>query len=148
VATPFPRTSTFLLLSAATALGLLLAAPSASAQDSGWYVDNNGYADTASGPERVIVTAPRYHRERGPLGGDIISVSLSREVRIDDLDLHSSWGRYELRSRIRSTAAEVCGQLVRQYPVGATGSPPCYEQAVARAMHLADVAIRDARYED
>lgn len=145
MATQFPRKSaTFLLLSAATALGLFVAVSSASAQDAYAYQDSTDNP----GMEHVIVTAPPYYGERGHLGGPIIDVSMSREVRVDDLDLRSPFGRHELRSRIRVTAAEICDQLSRRYPVGVSGSPPCYEQAVARAMHLADVAIRDARYED
>lgn len=143
----FPRkTSAFLLLSAATALGFVFAAPPASAQGNGWYTYENGYARPST--EQVIVTAPRNYGERGDLGGNIVGVSMSREVHVGDLDLRSPWGRHELRSRIRVTAAEICGQLARRYPIGVTGSPPCYEQAVARAMRSADVAIRDARYED
>lgn len=123
-------------------MSLACAAPAARAQDAYGY-DDSSY----SGPERVIVEAPRYHEMRGYLGGKIVDVSMSREVRIDDLDLRSPWGRRELRARISTTAAEICSNLSRMYPIGVTGSPPCYEQAVARAMHLAHVAIRD-RYED
>lgn len=140
--TPLRRKTTALLFSTATLMGLAFTAPAARAQDA------YGYNDAAySGPERVIVEAPRYPSMHGYLGGKIVEVSMSREVRIDDLDLRSAWGRRELRTRIDTTAAEICSNLTRMYPIGVTGSPPCYEQAVERAMRLAHAAIRD-RYED
>ncbi len=123
------------VLPAASAVALILAAIPAVAQD-------YGYGDT----ETVIVHAPPFVEERGPLGGEIRNVSLSREVRFDDLDLRTYWGARELRNRIRFTAREECEQLDRAYPVEAsTNMHPCYRTAVERAMVDADTAIRDAR---
>jgi UrcA family protein len=134
----------------ASALGLIFAGSSAAAQDYGRYGDQ---PRTYQGEpvETVIVPAPRYYEpnyyreERGRLNGDIVNVSLSSEVRFDDLDLRTRWGVDELRSRIRLSARDVCDQLERRYPVAADNSPPCYREAVEDAMDQADAAIARAR---
>jgi UrcA family protein len=129
-------------LLAASAIVLGLAASPALAQDYGSYRDDPGYY--RGPPETVEVIAPRY-RPRTARGGEIIEVSLSKRVRTDDLDLRSSWGAYELRSRIRQTARAECEKLDRRYIIVNDDGPSCYKMAVAGAMDQADAAIADAR---
>jgi UrcA family protein len=123
----------------ACALGFFLSSTSVGAQE----------YDTAvyqSGPrEEIVVTAPRYHTQRSAIGAEIRDVSITREVRFNDLDLRSARGARELRSRIRFTAGTLCRKLSMQYPVATEDSPPCFRTAVARAMAQADDAISDAR---
>jgi len=95
--------------------------------------------------ESVEVTAPRYHGKRSAIGAEIRDVSLSREVRFDDLDLRSPEGARVLRARIRYTANALCAKLDLRFPVTAEDSPPCYRTAVDQAMYRADEAISDAR---
>ena len=84
--------------------------------------------------ERIIVTAPREPLARSRLGGPIVDVSLSRNVRVDDLDLNTSDGMDRLRSRVSFTASTLCRRLDMFYPVAADGSPPCFRRAVDLAM--------------
>jgi hypothetical protein len=59
-------------------------------------------AQSYDGPtEDVIVRAPQHGPARSEIGAPIQDVSLSREVRFDDLDLRTVWGAQALRSRIR-----------------------------------------------
>ncbi len=90
--------------------------------------------------ETIIVTAPREPIARSRIGGPIIDVSLSRDVRVDDLDLNTSDGVDRLRSRVSFTARTLCDRLDRFYPITAENSPPCYRQAVRQAM--ASVGVR------
>ena len=153
------RRKALLLVAATSALAAVLSASPASAQDYRYSYDSNyGYNSRydydrgySSQTEEVIVTAPRYRAEsRGHLGGPIVDVSYSRAVRVDDLDLNTSWGRRELLSRVRVTAKSLCDRLDRFYPVGVedggysggygTGNRACFERAVDRAMGSVDVA--------
>jgi UrcA family protein len=122
----------------------MLTAPVALAQDNGSY--DNGYERPAESPEVVTVTAPSYQRIPGPTGEDIVAVSESREVRIDDLDLNTAWGRDELRMRVGLAASGICSELLSIRPAGASGSPPCYEGAVNGSIHRARFVVRDAYY--
>ena len=141
---PRRKTTALLLFTATAALGLMLTAPVALAQDNGSY--DNGYARPAESPEEVTVTAPRYQHIPGPTGEDIVAVSESREVRIDDLDLNTAWGRDELRMRVGLAASGICSELLSIRPAGASGSPPCYEGAVNGSIHRARFVVRDAYY--
>jgi UrcA family protein len=126
------------------AFSLLLAAAPAAARDYDRYADD-AYARNDS-REQVEITAPRYHRERSATtGAPLRTVSLSREVRADDLDLSTRWGARELRARIRHTASTLCNRLDVRYPVTAQDSPSCYRTAVADAMDHADEVIASAR---
>jgi UrcA family protein len=129
-----------MLLLAASIAGLTFAAGGASAQS---YADNEGYYDNQ--PENVIVVGPRYHRERGHLGGPIETVSASRDVSFRDLDLRTHYGAHKLHQRIKSTARTLCNSLDNRYPVTADNSPDCYSNAVQEAMLQADDAIAQAR---
>lgn len=94
-----------------------------------------------NGPsENVVIYAPRFHVERGHLGGPIETASMSEPVRYDDLDLTTAWGAHELRSRVRFTAAALCRHLDALYPVG-VDSTPCYKTAVEDGLLRADRAI-------
>jgi UrcA family protein len=92
---------------------------------------DNPFGDNS---ERIIVTAPREPVSRSRLGGPIVDVSLTRDVRVDDLDLNTSDGMDRLRWRVSFTARTLCRRLEMFYPVAADGSPPCYRQAVRQAM--------------
>ena len=130
-----------LALTAVSAAGLVLAASAAGAQD----YDDQGSSYQNSSGEQVEVTAPRYHAERGENGAPIRDVSMSREVRYDDLDLRTGHGARELKSRISFTARSLCERLEVAYPVATSDSPPCFETALKHAMYQANAAIRDAR---
>jgi UrcA family protein len=128
-----------------TALGLALVASSAGAQEYGQPAP--GYYGGA--PEEVIITPPPYVHQRSAIGAPIIDASLSRPVRIDDLDLRTDWGVRELRGRISFTARTLCRQLDTMYPVSYDGgtSQDCYRDAFASGMEQAHGAIRAARGE-
>jgi UrcA family protein len=138
------RKTTLLLFAATASLGLMIGAPQALAQDNGPY-DNNTTVSPTTGAEQVIVTAPRYNIVPGPTGGDITMVSMSGEVPIGDLDLNTAWGRDLLRDRVRSTAADVCDQLLALHTAGASGGP-CYEETINGSMHRANYTVQNAYY--
>jgi len=138
------RKKTLLLFAATASFGLLLGVPRASAQDSGPY-DDNVTSRLALGSEQVIVTAPHYTHTEGPTGGDMVGVSMSRGVRVDDLDLNSAWGRDTLRDRVRSTAADVCNQI-EHVQTAVASDTPCYANAVSGSMQRANFTVRDAYY--
>jgi len=102
-------------------------------------------AQSYAGPtEDVIVRAPHYGPQRSDIGAPIQNVSLSREVRFDDLDLRTVWGARALRSRIRETALNLCRQLDNQY-VTLGDNRSCYRTTYEDAMMHADDAIRTTR---
>ncbi|HXL99636.1 MAG TPA: UrcA family protein [Rhizomicrobium sp.] len=133
-----------LALLAASALGLILAAPSAMAQD---YGRDDGFRN---GPtEEVIVTAPPYRQQRSAVtGAPIQDVAISQPVRFDDLDLRTDWGARTLHERIRTAAHDLCRRLDTLYPNSTDDSPPCYRTALENAMYRADSAIDAARQSD
>lgn len=138
-----PKSHRLALLSAA-ALGMVLAASSASAQDYDRYGAPVSYQNGSS--EEVEITAPRYHgAQRGASGAPIEDVAVSRGVRYDDLDLRTASGAHALKSRIRYTAQSLCRELDVMHPITADDSPPCYRTAVEGGMEQADAAIRNAR---
>lgn len=129
-------------LLAASALTIMLAAPSVSAQD---YYDDTAYD---RGPtEEVIVQAPEYYRQQrdSATGAPIVDVAMSREVRFDDLDLRSRWGVRELRTRVSATARQLCDRLNVRYPAATSDSPDCFRTAYNDAMAQAEEAIERAR---
>jgi|KBSMisStandDraft_5_1062788.scaffolds.fasta_scaffold899390_1 UrcA family protein len=125
----------------ASALGVLLIAPGASAQDQGRYIASA----SASGPEEVYVYAPRLRVERAPLNGYVQKVSLARAVRYDDLNLRTERGARALRARVHEAALNICEELANVYPVPEMPGTSCYRSAVRDAMWRADSAIDDAR---
>jgi len=126
----------------AAAACTLLAMP-ASAQDSR-YNDDTVYLNTPD--ENVEIIQRPYGPAYSKLGAPYKLVSLSKPVRIDDLDLRTRYGVRILRNRIRLTARLLCRDLDERYPVTADYSPPCYKNAVEDAMYRADRAIADARH--
>lgn len=122
------------------ALGLTLAASAASAQSYGPVTPPSG------SNEVVTVTAPKLHqRQRSTIGAPIVNVSLSREVRFDDLDLATASGARELRARVRHTAKALCNQLDQQYLVTEDDGKGCVGAATQDALEQADSAIHGAR---
>lgn len=99
--------------------------------------DDNPFGDEG---ERIIVTAPRAPVARSRIGGPIVDVSVSRNLRIDDLDLNTSNGMDRLRWRVSFTARTLCDRLDRFYPIAADGSPPCYQNAVRGALASLNVS--------
>ncbi|HWA29858.1 MAG TPA: UrcA family protein [Rhizomicrobium sp.] len=107
--------------------------------------------DTGYDGESVIVTAPRFHVEGNLMRNVPEKVSLSAQVRTDDLDLNSWRGRQTLRWRVRDAAQGVCTQLYEAYPFRQQPGTSCYRKALQDGMLRANAAIRDARdrrYED
>ena len=142
------------ILSIAGAVGFALMASSAGAQGYRYGPYDSGYA-TYYGPppEEVIVTPPHYGPSRSSIGAPYQDVSISRPVRIDDLDLRTDWGVARLRDRIGYTARALCSRLNALYPISADDSniswpsdTHCYDRTVDRAWVQADHAIRVARY--
>jgi UrcA family protein len=127
------------ILAAATG-ALMLSATPVVAQDyrSGVYDDSM---------ERVIITAPRPPHERSAIGAPIVDVAISREIRVDDLDLRTGYGVRMLERRVSDTAHDLCRRLDMRYPIATSDSPPCFEAAYDDAMAQADAAIARARGE-
>src|SRR6185437_10330362 len=96
------------------------------------------YASTSD--EQIEVVVPRHHA-RSAIGAEVRDVALSREVRVDDLDLRTLRGERILRARIRNTAGELCRKLDFLYPATTQDSPPCFRHAVQNAMYRADGLI-------
>jgi UrcA family protein len=118
---------------------MTLTAASAGAQS---YSDDR---DSYVANERVIVTAPPTYGRGSTTGAPIRDVAFSREVRIDDLDLHTRWGQRALYGRIHATARSLCRKLDMMYPVSADNNPDCYRTAVDNAMAQAYDMIGDNR---
>jgi UrcA family protein len=114
----------------AGAMGLVLAVSPASAQDS----------------ENITVNAPRFHGEASRLNGPLERVSLSGEVRYDDLNLRTRRGARILRIRVRDEAQDICMRIAEVYPVREAPGTSCYKAALDDGLIHADAAIRDARY--
>jgi UrcA family protein len=128
------------LLVAGSVFGLALGSTAALAQD---YYD--GPYDRPS--EEVTVTAPRHQERSSSTGAPIRDVAISREIRINDLDLRTRRGAHALYERVSYTARRLCENLDRRYPVPAVDNPPCYRNAMDDAMAQADEAVREARGE-
>ena len=95
--------------------------------------------------EELQVIAPKFHREGTRLIGLPDKVSLSTQVRYDDLNLLSWRGAYELRRRVSVAAWETCTRLAQAYPVYTLSGTSCYKSALESALLRADEAIDDAR---
>jgi len=128
-------------LIAASALGLVLVASSASAQDYG-----NGDGAYNNGPtETIEVIAPRAPADSSSLA-PTSATKLSVAVRYDDLDLTTRDGAHELRDRVRGAAHDVCETLEQRFPIAAVPQEPCYRSAVDAGLRRADNAISGARH--
>lgn len=87
--------------------------------------------------EQVTVEAPRTTRHvvgRSYIGANIDVYSLSRYVSDAHLDLTRYADVATLRQRIRSTAKEVCAELLQQDPLLPHRTPKCVRRAVHGAM--------------
>ena len=114
----------------------VLAAAQASAQDYG----------PPPGPEEVPVIAPRIHVEPSKrIDGTPEKLTMSVNVRYDDLNLRTRDGARELRLRVRESARDVCRELFETYPAYQMPGTNCYKDAVQDALVHADEAISDAR---
>jgi UrcA family protein len=141
MAVRFPLKSALL----ASALGALLLAPAAQAQDNGRY-DSASYSNDN---ESVTVYAPQFRTDPGArLNGIPGKVSLSRAVSYSDLDLRNPRDAHELRARVADTARDICDQLADAYPGPDASGTSCFRTARADAMRHVDAAIRDARDEE
>jgi UrcA family protein len=123
------------------ALGLALAAASADAQDN--------FAGT---PGDVTVSPPQGYAFNPAGLVPIVTVSQSRLVHYEDLDLSTQDGADTLRNRIYAAARSICNRLNFQYPAtyqGVNDGPPidpdCYRGAINRALPRAEAAITTAR---
>jgi UrcA family protein len=112
-----------------------LAASPASAQPAG-YSDDDSYT-TVPG---VTVEAPTSGRSSST-GAPIRTVSASRVVRADDLDLRNYDDARILKHRIQLAANEACDYLDARYPITDESSPDCRRMAVNRAMGDAADAV-------
>lgn len=100
--------------------------------------------------EDVTVVAPYVVKQSttGLTRNRVTTVSVSRTVRITDLDLASTDGQAALESRVRQVAGDVCRELDRRFPSNAyppVESRDCVKDAVAMAMiqvHDAEKAAR------
>ena len=126
------------LIAAASALAL--SAVSANAQDRSDY-DNAAYQNAPD--DTIEIIQRHYGPGRSEFGTPYKLVSLSKPVRIDDLDLRTRRGVRILQERIALTARLLCRDLDERYPVTADDSPPCYRNAVDDAMYRAEP--RDSR---
>ena len=130
----------------AAAVGLVLMATQASAQDYG-----PPTPDTAYGPsnEQIVIQAPGFREQgtgRRPLGWPPERVSLSVPVSYGDLDLRTRAGAHELRSRVVRAAYGVCGQLRDAYPFHPLNSSrSCLREARDNALSRADSTISEVR---
>jgi UrcA family protein len=127
-------------VAAVAVLGVALAAP-AVAQDR--------YTDAAyqSAPDTVEVTAPRFHEDADGqrLNGPLEKVSLSTNVRYDDLDLSTRAGARELRFRVREAARDVCDQLAGAYQVYQLNGTSCFKTALENGLVRANSTIASER---
>ena len=123
-------------------MSLVMAAAAAHAQD----VDRDGAVTyNNSTTETIEVYGPRLRVERAPMNGPVSKISLSRNVRYDDLNLRTAHGARELRVRIRNTAHDVCNLLADAYRVPEAAGTSCYRTTLQDGLLRADEAIRDAR---
>lgn len=97
----------------------------------------------ASSPEVVIVTVPHHGPVRSSIGAPIQDLSLSANVRTDDLNLQSPDGWLELRSRVRQTARGLCAHLRFQHPIGTPDEFGCVRRAVDNASDQIDASLRN-----
>lgn len=140
------RKAHFLALGAV--LPLVLAAPSALAQDDSRYSDQGpGYADQGpdnAGPsEQVEVYGPRFSRDHF---GKVDKVSTSREITMSDAALRTRDGAHELKVRVHLAARDICDDLRENMPHAASSWSACYDQALVSGLRHADWAIERARY--
>jgi UrcA family protein len=105
----------------------------------------DAYAGTTV--DDITVYAPRSRQRRSSTTGAPIEwVSISRPVSYQDLDLSTQWGVDELVRRVRGAARSACSQMDVMHPIATSDSPPCYRDAIRRAMRDVEVAIASTPY--
>ena len=86
--------------------------------------------------ENVTVFAPYVVKKSNTgLGRNhVTTVSVSRAVAYDDLDLTSPDGQATLETRVKQTANDVCKELDKRYPASMSENKTCVREAVTEAM--------------
>src|SRR5262249_42865061 len=69
------------------------------------------------------------------------TVTLSKTVAYNDLDLTTTYGAYIFRQRVRASAHSVCNRLVGRYGGGTPDRNDCYKSANDQAQLQADVVM-------
>jgi UrcA family protein len=113
-------------------------------------MDDTAYADdenidvAQADDGDVVVSAPRLRVERGHTLRPG-RYKMTEAVSYSDLDLRTAAGAGELRERVRTSASQICSELVQFYPADAGDYGSCYREAARNALVRADAVITDAR---
>ena len=133
------------VISAVAALGLSFTA----AQAQPYYDQTDAYGpDSYNYANGITVYAHPYRQRRAPNGAPIVTMTSSRVVPIDDLDLGTGWGRHIMRQRVERAAADACRDLNMRpgyVPDVGENDTDCYHRAVDDALANAPVGV-DASY--
>ena len=128
------KTSLSLAGLAAAVLGLSLVGAPASAQPA---YDATGVGEIVVHPDRT----------RDPYtGAPIDTVTESRVVYADDLDLDARWGQRTLLRRVQRAATDACDSLDRRYVTVDSDGQACYRDAVHDAMAQAEQIVGHPLY--
>ncbi|HWE99333.1 MAG TPA: UrcA family protein [Caulobacteraceae bacterium] len=79
-------------------------------------------------------------------GAPIDTVTESRVVYTDDLDLNTRWGQRVLLRRVQRAATDACDSLDMRYVTIDSDSPACYRDAVHDAMAQAEQMVGHPLY--
>jgi len=107
-------------------------------------------AQTSTAPQEVKIEANKVVTvTQGQYPNETQRVQFTRTVKYGDLNLGTTAGEKELRSRIEGTATQVCDQLGKLFPMGSAASEmteraTCVQSAVDAAMGQAKLAIAAA----
>ncbi len=88
-------------------------------------------------PEVTVQASRSVQRNevgRSSSGFPIVDVSLSYGVSYAGLDLATHVGALQLERRVHDAASKACGELDRQYPIGAPSVADCTKAAAGAAM--------------
>ena len=92
-----------------------------------------------------IVVHPGHMRDRYT-GAPIDTVTESRTVYTNDLDLNTRWGQHVLLRRVQRAATDACDSLNMRYVTIDSEGPGCYRDAVHGAMAQAEQMIGHPLY--
>ena len=120
---------------AAAVFGLSLATAPAHAQPQAYDIPGVG----------EIVVHPGHTRDPYT-GAPIDTVTESRIVYTDDLDLNTRWGQRVLLRRVQRAATDACDSLDMRYVTIDSEGPACYRDAVHDAMAQAEQKIGHPLY--
>lgn len=115
-------------LVAASLLSVMAFGPPASAQTS----------QTGAYPE-IVVVHPLIRR--ADLVAPIMTVTISKPIAYNDLDLTTVYGAYTLRQRIRDAAHYICNRLQGLYFGGTPDRDTCYKSVKNQGQLEADSAF-------